>query len=64
MGRVCSGERVNEGGAVGDCGGVVIAREMSLSQVMCTEIIAVSAAFTNDTSQVRMQLIFNTSGLH
>ena len=45
-----SGRRVNEGGTVGDSGGVAMAEKDSLSQVGLGEFRAVSATFTNDTN--------------
>ena len=47
---VGSGRRVNEGGAVGDGGGVAMAEKESSSQVGFGEFRAVSATLTNDTS--------------
>ena len=59
MGGTHSGEWVNEGGAVGDCGGVAVTEKQSSSQVSCGEVVAVSATFTDDTNQHNTQLIFN-----
>ena len=47
---VYSGIRVNEGGTVGDSGGVAMAEKESLSQVGLGEFRTVSATLTNDTS--------------
>ena len=55
------GEWANEGGAVGDCGGVVMTKKQSSSQVSCGEVVAVSTTFTNDANQMNMQLSFNTT---
>ena len=60
MGGTHSGEWVNEGGAVGDCGGVAMTEKQSSSQVSCGEVVAVSATFTNDANQHNNQLIINT----
>ena len=60
MGGTHSGEWVNEGGAVRDCGGVAMAKKQSSSQVSCGEVVAVSAMFTNDANQLNLQLVFNT----
>ena len=59
MGGTYSGEWANEGGAVDDCGGVVMAQKQSPSQVSCGEVVAVSAMLANDANQVTMQLILN-----
>ena len=59
MGGSFSGEWANEGGAVGDCGGVAMTEKQSSSQVSCGEVVAVSATFTNDANQHNHQLIFN-----
>ena len=59
MGGTHSGEWVNKGGAVGDCGGVAMTEKQSSSQVSCGEVVAVSATFTNDANKHNNQLIFN-----
>ena len=63
MGGVCSREGTDESGAVGDCGGVGMAKKQSLSYVILREFIAVSATFMNDASYVRLQLSFNKTSL-
>ena len=55
-----SGRRVNDGGAVGDSGGIAMAEKESSSQVDLGEFCA---TLTNDTSYMRLQLIFNTTSL-
>ena len=54
------GRRVNEGGAVGDSGGVAVAEKQPSSQECLRELGTVETTLSDDASYVAMQLSLNT----